>query len=183
MRTTKLIVRNATMEDLPQIATLYVRCFAEPPWNEVFDASEVEKDFRDCLGWKDGVFIVGCDDRSGDIAGAAMGFALERHEGLPDEIRKCEQGAFYIAEIFVDSAHRARGVAGRMTEELIAGARVRGFKRGVVRTSIHQLIIQKMFQKTGFLIVARQSVASTKSTGESTCVESDERIILVGDLF
>lgn len=180
----RLWISAAADQYLPEIAALFVCCFSEPPWNEVFDALAVERDMlRDYLNWMEAVFIVGKDGPDGKVLGAAIGFGIERYNELPSDISARERGAFYIAEIFVHPGHRREGIASAMTKALLLAAQQeRGFTRGVVRTSISQPIIQKMFQDVGFVIVGRQLVSSTKLVDGVTRVVPDERVILAGNL-
>lgn len=175
-----MIVRQAAKEDICRVAALYVACFSEPPWYEAFDQQEVRHELTEYLSRKEAVFIIACIQ--GGIIGGAIGFAIESAQTLPEATLNNEQGAFYIAEIFVDSRQRVRGAATRMTDELLSLAKLKGYRRGAVRTSVHQPIIQGMFERRGFTITEHQAFTSAKTIDNEKRVVSDDRIILTGNL-
>ena len=174
-------VRLARSEDLATIIQLYCACFAEPPWFEEFVAAELEAEFREILSWPDAIFLV--FDLNGVIAGATVGFSLKRKPDLVALIPFDTSRTFYFSELFVNAHFRRVGIARTLIQERLALARLRGFTRAAVRTSVNQSIIQHLYlNKLGFNVVATQDVISTKVVNGVKQNVPDKRVIMAGKI-
>lgn len=169
--------------DLAQLVMLYQRCFAEPPWQEVFNSGELAKELADYGRDPQTVLLtVWCGDV---LAGATLGFPLNRKPEilqLLDHLvdRAVWSRAFYVSEVFVDKSWRRTGIAHQLIEALLKRADVYGYEHGVVRTSVDQPIIQQMFLRKNWRILAGQSVTSTKFINGALLEVPDSRIIIGG---
>lgn len=171
-------IRQCEKIDIPNLATLYCACFAEPPWYEVFDAAMVEAEFLDYLAMPDAAFLLAEDE--GGIIGCSLGFALGRKPEVARLVVAPWDSAFYLSELFVARDRRHQGVARRLVTLRFVGARSRGFRRAVVRTSIDQPIIRRLYARLGFIELARQEVLSVKGIQGVVTDQSDQRVILGG---
>lgn len=171
-------IRQCERKDIPNLATLYCACFAEPPWYEVFDAATVEAEFLDYLAIPDAAFLLA--EEEGEIIGCSLGFALGRKPEVARLVVAPWDSAFYLSELFVARDRRHQGVARRLVAERFAVARDIGFRRAVVRTSVDQPIIRRLYAGLGFVELARQEVLSAKEFQGIVADQSDQRVILGG---
>ena len=144
-------VRPYRPEDLEILIALYIACFREPPWLEVFTPEEVRADLESILSWPEAIFVV-AQDEVGKVIGAGIGFHVCRKSDvcrlLPDPILR---QSFYVAELFVDPTARSRGVCRALAEMLIVLAREAKFPSLSVRTSVDQCVIRQLFvDKLGY---------------------------------
>lgn len=174
------MIRFCRLSDLTSICRLYQDCFAEPPWYEVFNEEDLRREFMDVLSWPDAVFLVNEDE--GEVVGATFGFSLNRKPDLSNLVSLEWSHAFYLAELFVAKPRRERGVANQLIFELFQTAKLYGFTRAVVRTSIDQLIIQNIFRKMGYALLTSQEVLSPKTIEGATKKQKDRRVILGGPI-
>lgn len=173
-------IREFKKEDLLEIVPLYCACFAEPPWNEQFNPIEVTAEMLEVASWPDAVMYTAFEgDR---VVGAAYGFDLARKPDVLTLVNPRSR-AFYVSEIFVSPATRAKGTATALVDSLLFKALVLGFGSGAVRTSIEQPIIRRLFEKRGWSVVATQTVVSTKVVDGRTVDAPDERIIMASPPF
>lgn len=170
-----LTIRTFLRSDIPAAAAIYCPSFAEYPWLEFFAVEDVEREIADVMTWPDAVMAVATiNDR---IVGAAYGFAVGRK---PDVVALVDVApeSFYVSEIFVDRTVRGRGIARQLVDDLLR--RVPNLTTGVVRTSVEQPIIQRLFQERGWQIAAEQEVMSEKSIDGQKVTAPDYRVIMVG---
>ncbi len=171
-------IRPFAVKDAASVASLYCNCFAEPPWFERFDAEVVATEFIDMTTWPDSVILIAENDQ--EIIGAISGYALHRradiYKLIPDQI----SNGYYLAELFVRADQRRFGVAQKLLDACWSSVKAQGYLEGVVRTSVNQPIIQHVFKKLGFSVVARQKVASTKFLNGKETLVSDQRVIMRG---
>ena len=167
--------------DLAAIRDLYAACFAEPPWCERFDMNELDAWFTEMTEWPDAIFLVGTEgDR---IVAGAIGFNVCRKPGICELIGDTDRNSFYIAELFVDPTYRERGACQKLNEHMLRLASLFGYRRGSVRTSVSQPVIQHVFiNKLGFEIVSRQDVVSTKWIDGVEQEVPDTRVIMTGTI-
>lgn len=171
-------VRRVTLEDLDVLAPLYVACFAEPPWYEVFDAAAVRAEFEEMLAWAEIQFWVAVD-ADGRVIGAGIGFNVCRkndvHERLPPPLRN----SFYVAELFVDPQSRTRGVCRAMTTMMIEAAKESGFTSASVRTSVDQQVIRHLFVGSlGYEVIGTEEVVSDKFLDGAMVRVPDTRVLM-----
>lgn len=168
--------------DMERVVSLYISCFAEPPWFERFDPAELELEFREMLTWSDALFLVETDE-GGTIIGASIGFHVCRKPDVCELIPKADRNSFYVAELFVDSTSRTHGVCKRLNEAMLRIAQSTGYSRVSVRTSVAQAAIQHIFvARLGCMIVARQDVVSTKWIDGVEQQVPDTRVLMTGEI-
>lgn len=172
-----LTVRIFLPGDIAAAAAIYCPSFAEYPWLEFFAVEDVEREMADVMTWPDAVMAVA--EQDGRVVGAAYGFAVSRK---PDVIALVDvpPESFYVSEIFVDHAVRGRGIARSLVDNLLS--RLPGVAVGVVRTSVEQPIIQRLFAERDWRIAAEQNVMSEKWVDGQKVVAPDRRIIMTGRL-
>jgi GNAT superfamily N-acetyltransferase len=157
---------------------LYCACFAEPPWYEVFEVALVEAEFREYLAMPDAVFLLAEID--GTVVGSSLGFSLGRKSEVACLVGAAWERAFYLSELFVAGSRRHQGIARRLVAERFAAARGQGFRRAVVRTSVDQPVIRRLYASLGFIELARQEVLSAKAVQGEVADQPDQRVILGG---
>ncbi|NBS41314.1 GNAT family N-acetyltransferase [bacterium] len=176
-------IRPVRAEDIEILIALYVACFREPPWLEVFAPEEVRADFDAILSWPEAIFLVAVDDL-GAVIGAGIGFGVCRKADvcrlLPDASMR---QSFYVAELFVDPSSRTRGVCRSLTAGLIDRAAAAGFLALSVRTSVDQLAIRHLFVGTlGYREVATEEVLSRKLVDGRIVDVPDTRVVMAGEI-
>lgn len=175
----KTTIRVCRFEDLASVAHLYGACFAEPPWYERFDMDAVMEEFTAFVRAPGVVFLV-VESEERVVLGATIGFGLRDKPDILEHLAPAWASAFYVSEVFIDPCARGHGLAQKLVDASIEHARAGGYTQGVVRTSIHQPVIQHIFLKMGFEVLTRQQVVSCKQI-EGVCHElPDERLLLGG---
>lgn len=179
------LIRNLQIrKDIQEVVDLYRRCFAEPPWFEVFDPAELETDLRGDLVRYNAVSVVVEKDEK--IVGVGMGFGVRCKDDVKVLLPQEYQDSFYVSELFVDPDYRRQGICQQLVYELFEGACWRGWAFGggkplaCVRTSINQPAIINLFASRGFKVTARQDVESVKMIDGNEVVVPDTRVILIG---
>jgi predicted GNAT family acetyltransferase len=136
--------------------------------------SEVVGEILEVASWEEAVIRVATFD--GLIVGAAWSYNVGRKVDVMKTAQVSPE-ATYIAEIFVSSVVRGRGVARDLVDSLLSHSPV---ERGVVRTSVAQPIIIRLFERLGWEIIASETVLSRKCINGVTADLPDERVILTG---
>ncbi len=175
-------VRPYRLKDLDLLISLYILCFREPPWLEVFTTEEVRADFAEILSWPEAVFLVAVDEDE-KVVGAGIGFHVCRKADVWKLLPPSMRNSFYIAELFVDSTSRTRGACRALTNGLIGEARPAGFRTLSVRTSVDQLAIRHLFvDKLGCAEVATEGVVSRKLIDGAIVEVPDTRVLMAGEI-
>lgn len=173
-------IRNVQPEDLEILIQLYIACFREPPWNEVFTPEEVLADFTTILSRPETVFLVAVD-REERVVAAAIGFHVCRKPDVWERLPRAMRNAFYLAEVFVDPASRQRGVCASLMRTLCSHASADGATEICARTSVNQSIIKHvMVDRLGCAVVGTEDVVSRKVMDGETVDASDTRILMAG---
>ena len=176
-----MITRLSSAGEIKQyrrsLARMYISCFAEPPWNEVFTEAEVEKWFDEMLGYSKNIVLV-FENGEGSIDGATFNFPVvfkgDILEFLPAGFSPDK--VCYLAEMFVNPKKRRAGIAKQLHQERLRIAGAEGFRAAIHRTNFSS----KMFplvMNTGFRVIGRQEVASLKNIGGEILEAVDERAI------
>lgn len=164
--------------DLAQVIALYQRCFAEAPWFERFDPDELQQMFTQMNEWPDTVFLVAREDDQ--VMGASIAFHIRRKPDVCEALPMRFWNSYYLAELFVDPRVRRQGVAERLIQQRWERIHQKGCMDCVVRTSVQQSIIQKIYADHGYTETARQEVVSTKWIDGEEVQAPDTRVILTG---
>lgn len=167
-----------TVQYIPDAVVFYCLAFAEPPWFEVYTPADVEQEMQDVLSWDDTIAVAVFID--GRLVGVAYGFAVRRK---PDVMALVDvpPEAIYVSEVFVHPEFRGRGIARRLVDALLA--RTENGSVGVVRTSVNQPIILRLFAERGWEVAARQDVMSEKCIDGVTVTAPDTRVVMVGRIL
>lgn len=172
--TRQITVRPFQASDVSELTTLYCGCFAEPPWYEVHAPNEVSAEVHRVAQAPDATLAVALS--CGAVIGAAWSYDFERKPGetfgadVPFH-------AVYIAEIFVGRETRGLGAARSLVKYLLENT---AHEYGVVRTSVNQPVIIKLFHELGWQIVARETVVSRKYKDGVLADIPDERVMMTG---
>lgn len=138
------MIRPASKEDIGQIAAMYLVCFAEAPWFEVYDLEEVMREMEEWLRNSRATLLVEVVD--GRVRGAALGFPAALKSDVLEVTGQGFDRAYYVSELFVAPEFRRQGIVRRLTEELLSRARAE-YAYALVRTSRQQPAILKLFQE------------------------------------
>ncbi len=173
-------IRPVRPDDLEALIALYISCFREPPWYEVFTSDEVRTDFMEILSWPETVFLV-IENGDGKPFGAAIGFGVHRKPDVRDLLPHKMHVSFYLAEVFVDPTAREHGSCQWLLRVLSATAAANGYRNISARTSVNQPIIRHvMVDKLGCVIVGTEEVVSRKCVDGVIIDAADTRILMVG---
>ncbi len=175
MPTGNIRIRRLSPNDFQHLAEIYCICFAGKPWFEVYQAEEVADEIKEVYSWKDAVMVVA--EVNDVVVGAAWSFSVWRK---PDVMALVNMHPIfpYISEIFVSPEHQGQGIAKRMVDRLLDC--LVDIRFGVVRTSVNQPIIIRMFEGFGWKIVATENVVSNKCLNGVVQSAPDKRVILAG---
>jgi GNAT superfamily N-acetyltransferase len=127
--------KNTSKEIINQLVKLYINCFAEPPWYELFIQEEVNANFWEILILKNNI-ILAATDHYDQIIGATIYFPLCNKNEVLDVVGKKYKSAIYCAELFVHKDKRKHGVASALVGEAHEIAIEMGYKQVILRTSI-----------------------------------------------
>lgn len=166
-------------EHMSRTIEIYRASFAEPPWCERFTRTEVKKMFLEMLAWPDVIFLVSLDHEN-NVTGLIIGFALYRKPEIHKLVPRDMKNAIYHAEVCVDRIARQQGIARTLLRAMYAKAKLLGFTHAVVRTSIDQPIILRMY--ACFSELAREKVISKKFIDGVEKDIPDLRVILGGNI-
>lgn len=173
-------IRTVQPEDLEHLIALYIACFREPPWYEVFTPKEVREDFAKILLWPETVFLVAIDG-DGRVLGAAIGFDVRRKSDVWERLPYTTASTFYLAEVFVDPEARGHGTCQWLLRTASDAAAKKGFEKISARTSVNQPIIQHVLvERMGCTVVGTEEVVSRKLVGDQIVDAPDTRVLMVG---
>jgi GNAT superfamily N-acetyltransferase len=166
----------------PSVASVYVDCFAQEPWCEIFEPSEVLATFQRMLAIKDVVFLV-AQANEGHILGATISFPLEHHKevtrALINRGRAAAGATMYCSELFVSPKHQARGVGGRLFDTATGIAMGMGYAHRVLRTSAEHERLLRFYAARGYVAVTNMTCSSRKRHQDGQIgIESDVRTVL-----
>lgn len=159
---------EVSSSDLEILACIYVVAFLEWPWRELHAPNDVRSRFDEVLRWPETIFRV-VRDLEGRPIGAGIAFGAVRKNWLRPHLAERTQHALFISELFLDPAHRGRGVCRDLVIGLLHAAREAGFEEILVSTSVHQKAIRHLFvQRFGFQEIAEEDYASSRSLPDAT---------------
>lgn len=162
------------------LVRMYIECFAEEPWFEIFTEEEVGEWLNEVINYERSLFLL-CSNRNCAL-GALFAFPLKYKPDVADFIPAIiPSQTIYIAEVFVDKRYRNKGVATALQDECLARARDMGFEHAVLRTNFNSKM-HPLIQKSEFSTVARQTVFSKKFIGGKLAEIPDERGIFLKKL-
>lgn len=173
-------IRTVQPEDLECLIALYIACFREPPWYEVFTPEEVGADFATILSYPETVFLVAVDG-DGRVLGAAIGFDVRHKSDVWERLPYTTASTFYLAEVFVDLEARGHGTCQWLLRAASDAAAKKGFEKISARTSVNQPIIRHVLvEKMGCAVVGTEEVVSRKVVGVQVVDAPDTRVLMVG---
>lgn len=172
-----MFIRQLEEKDLSTLAKLYISCFAEPPWYEVFTNYEATE-ILSCFLADNAIGVV-VENTTG-IVGFTGGVPARERDDLLEIVGQEWNDAFYHAEIFVDATRREVGVASLLMNAFWQRALERGFVRALGRTSVDQPIIRHLYSAVP--VIQHQSVTSMKMISGVLCETPDERVIFGGSI-
>lgn len=159
-----------------ELVSMYMACFAEPPWNEIFTEEEIWAWFVEMMSFQRKIVLV--YEINGKAVGSTFNFPVANKidvlEFLPREYSPEE--TCYLAEMFVDPGLRRQGIAKKLHEERLRIATAMGFVAAIQRTNFNSKMFP-LIMKTGFKVVGRQEVLSSKKIGGVVAEAVDLRAI------
>ena len=156
-------IREATEADLPGIVQVYMRAYAQPPWNEQNPPGPSESYLRWVMGPQLAACLVALPDAPAE-AGEVLGFILvgERPFAhfLEDWERMAERPAAgwpsipgrlgYIWELAVNPAAQRRGVGSSLLGAAIERLRAAGVQTVVLRSSERAAAAMALYRRFSF---------------------------------
>ena len=152
----KLEVRRAEERDLPACMAMFRELNQlQDPWR-VFEPrrgieDEMARSYRAALEDPDALLLVA--DAGGEVVGMAAG-----HVHRPSTFS--EQKAVELSSVYVQSSHRRRGLARKLTAEVARFARDRGVDRVTLKTFVQNEEAVAAWRRMGFETRALQMTAS-----------------------
>ena len=152
-------VRAAAETDLPGIVRVYLRAYAQPPWNEQNDPEKTASYVRWLMTPAHMRTLVAWDE-NGDLAGFAISsprpyehFVADwEHMGQkPAEGWPVVEGALgYIWELAVDPDRQRRGLGSALMAGTLEGLRGDGVEKVLLRSSERADAAMALYKKFGF---------------------------------
>jgi GNAT superfamily N-acetyltransferase len=159
------------------LAAMYVQCFAEAPWNEVFHPEAVALDFEEALKVTDSILLV-AEDAEG-VLGATLLYPLQNNDAVTNLVG--ETKAMYCQELFVSKTHQCRGIGGRLFDTATGIAMGLGYNRRVLRTSANHESANRFYLSRGYRKVGSMECVSAKLKDGIVAQEADYRVVLLQD--
>ena len=157
LRVSELVFDYHQRQVLESLANLYCRIWKEPPWNERFWSKEkVLTDLAFELTLPQAHCFVAMSNQ-GKIVGFTWGYAVSRSlmrtiadSHHLDYVFRPNCLVYYIDELGVAKAYRKRGIAKKLTQQLICAARKNGCNIITLRTDTQAEAARKLYEKLGF---------------------------------
>ena len=149
-------IGNVSSYTLEQWANLYCEIWKEPPWNEDFwQPAEVIVDFqKEMRNPNAEAFLAIADSR---VVGFTHGYSVSKEElrviagnDLLDSLFENTERVYYIDELGVQKDFRGKGLAKKLSQNLIHAASVYGLTKVVLRTDVQAPSARHVYQKLGF---------------------------------
>lgn len=177
MNTIQFVPLTATTYDqwALELATVYVQCFAQAPWYEVFDPNAVASRLYQALTLDDAVLLAAVDPNR--AVGATLFYPLQNHRDV-SSIVKLER-AMYCDELFIAPEHQRKGIGSRLFDTATGMTIAKGYRHRVLRTSQQAPDLQHFYASRGYESVAKMKCTSLKRIDGHTRTEEDIRVIMV----
>jgi ribosomal protein S18 acetylase RimI-like enzyme len=161
-------LREGTDAALPGIVRVYVRAYAQPPWNERNDPASSERYLRWVMSQPHTFCLVAVAPATGEGGdgrnGSAVGFVLAGERPYAAFVADWERmvdrppGGWpalpgnlgYIWEFAVDPDAQRRGIGTALLGEAITGLRTAGVERVVLRSSERATAAVTLYRRFGF---------------------------------
>ena len=163
MDMTQPVPRDATADDLPGIIRVYLRAYAQPPWNEQNDPAHTERYVRWLMAHPgmhtlvvpvagpDGVTIGGFVMASAPRAYADFVADWEHTADRPAEGWPVVPGRLgYVWELAVDPDRQKRGIGSALMMATLERLRAAGAERIILRSSERADAAMALYRKFGF---------------------------------
>lgn len=157
------------------LVSVYVDCFAQPPWNEVFQPEVVLEDLRKSIELEDAIFLV-AEDANGVLGGTVL-YPLRFNEEVADIVGSIR--AMYCEELFVASTHHRRGIGGRLFDTATGISMALGYEQRVLRTGVNHERAKRFYASRGYRPVGSMPCRSLKRTHGDVREEFDTRVVMV----
>ena len=155
---------------------LYQEVFSEPPYNEVFETSEVKNIFIDYLNQNGLVFIAKDQDQIIGFS-AAMPIAQSSVKEAA-QINNLPESSWYIADLGIINSLRRQKLGTQLIESLLQSLPKKTL--AVMRTAEKNYPSQNLFSQLGFKkLNFTQAVSQTRTDGQE---QADVRIFLAKQL-
>ncbi|HEU5316984.1 MAG TPA: N-acetyltransferase [Chloroflexota bacterium] len=164
-----LHVRDATADDLSGIVRVYLRAYAQPPWNETNDPVHTQQYVRWLMGQPGMHTLVAPlgapeSDQAEQIGGFVMASAPRAYQDFvgdwehmadrPPEGWPVVTGVLgYIWELAVDPDAQRRGIGSAMMATALERLKVAGAERVILRSSERADAAMALYRKFGFVRV------------------------------
>ncbi len=158
-----------------RVAAVYVRCFSEEPWSEVFEADEVAGDMDRKLALSDSILLVAEEGYS--VLGATLLYPLQFNQAVAQIVPLA--GAMYCEELFVSSSHHRRGIGGRLFDTATGISMAMGYERRVLRTAVDHERAKRFYINRGYRPVGAMQCRSLKRVGGAVQEARDSRVVMV----
>uniref|UniRef100_UPI0040570DE0 ribosomal protein S18-alanine N-acetyltransferase n=1 Tax=Agathobacter sp. TaxID=2021311 RepID=UPI0040570DE0 len=133
-----MLIRNMTLEDIPQAAELEAQCFSLP-WSE--------KSFRDSLQRKDTIFLV-CEQECAEVLQEGQKISDKKIIGYIGMYFSFEEAE--ITNVAVSPCHRGKGVGMILLQKAKEAAKEQGAERILLEVRVSNRPAISLYEKSGF---------------------------------
>lgn len=148
-RLQEIKIRAFIDADTERIVEIYIKAFAEHPWNETWTRQEVLEDLALAFSKKNPLVLV-AQAPSSQLVGFTWGYETPFDE-FPFLEGKVRGSSVYMDEIAVDPEFRQKGVGRSLCAGLFAQAVKAGFDEMVLRTDENNTASITLFSSAGFV--------------------------------
>lgn len=161
------LIRPAVEEDIAGIVGVYVRAYAQPPWNERNEAEPSERYLRWVIALPDTHCLVAAAD-DGTIAGFILAGRRDYADFVDDWERMAQRPVEgwphplaplgYIWEFAVDPVGQRRGTGTALLDASIAAVSNQGVRTLLLRSSERAAAAVSLYRRAGFVRLPVQEV-------------------------
>lgn len=142
-----VLARPFEERDRERIYTIYMKSFAEPPWNEAWKREDVEQDLNFALSQKRSIVMVAGGRDT--LLGFTWGYPLPLAK-FTFLTAKIDGDTVYMDDIAVDPGARRRGVGKALCQGFIEVSGSLSFDAVVLRTDENNVSSMALFGSLGF---------------------------------
>ncbi|MCD4705119.1 GNAT family N-acetyltransferase [bacterium] len=159
-----------------ELINLYIKCFAEYPWNENHRYEEVEQWFKKMIEYKKNISLIFIKNNL--VLGATFCFPVKFHNETKKYVPvKIEiEKVLYLAETFVNPNFRRQGISTQLYNMKLKIAKQDDFKYLIERTSFNSKMFP-LIKKSGFKTIGEENIAVERIIDGKLIKVLDRRII------
>ncbi|MES2999744.1 MAG: GNAT family N-acetyltransferase [Pseudomonadota bacterium] len=160
-----------------RVAAVYIQCFSEEPWNEVFQAGEVIERMQKMLTFQDAILLVATHGE--DILGTTVLYPLHYNAAVSANVGADHLGAMYCEELFVSRTYHRRGIGGRLFDTATGISMALGYACRILRTGADHEQAKRFYMSRGYRQIGVMQCRSRKRLNGTASETLDSRVLML----